>query len=308
VFPAVLILAQKTRIPSSAGKTISYLPAVTAGARPGSHDVYLKYKALVWCFAFERIGESMATLYLLGTGAVMSDPERTTTMLGLDNDRSLLLVDCGSDAVQRFKSAGVDPLRLRHLIVTHEHADHVGGFPLLLERLWVEGLRGEFHVHGLRSAIDQARRVHDAFDTAGWADYPEIIYHEVACEAGAEVLNDDGWHITAAPGLHAVPVIGLRVTDRVSGGVMAYSADTSPSPVITELARSAQLLLHEATGDLPGHSTASQAAEVAAAAGAGELILIHLPPERWLGPAELAAARQIFPNTTIAAEGGHVTF
>jgi ribonuclease Z len=250
----------------------------------------------------------MAILYLLGTGAVMSDPERTTTMLGLDNDRSLLLVDCGSDAVQRFKSAGVDPRRLRNLIVTHEHADHVAGFPLLLERLWVEGLRGEFHVHGLKSAIDQARRVHDAFDTAGWADYPQITYHEVPYEAGAEVLNDDGWHITAAPGVHAVPVIGLRIVDKVSGGVIAYSADTSPSPVISELAQGAQLLVHEATGDLPGHSTASEAAAVADSAGVGELILIHLPPERWLGPAELEKARRIFPRLTLAVEGGRVSF
>lgn len=250
----------------------------------------------------------MANLYLLGTGAVMSDPERTTTMLGVDNDRSLLLIDCGSDAVQRFKSAGVDPTRLKTLIVTHEHADHVAGFPLLLERLWVEGLRGEFHVYGLRSAIDQARRVHDAFDTADWEEYPEIIYHEVPAEDGAVVLSDDSWHVTAAQGTHAVPVIGLRIRDQVGGGVLVYSADTEKSEAITDLARGAQLLAHEATGALPGHSTAREAAEVAAAAGVGELVLVHLPPERWLGPAELAAAREVFPTTRVAVEGGRETF
>lgn len=250
----------------------------------------------------------MATLYLLGTGAVMSDPWRTTTMLGLENESSLLLIDCGADAVQRFKSAGVDPSGLRQLIVTHEHADHIAGFPLLIERLWVEGLRGDFHVYGLRSAIDQARRVHDAFDTADWEGYPSIVYHEVPYEAGATVLSDGAWHITAAPGLHAVPVIGLRIVDQVAGGVLVYSADTAKSPVIAELAQGAQLLVHEATGDLPGHSTAVEAAEVADAAGVDELILTHLPPECWLGPAELAAARMIFPATTIAEEGGSVTF
>jgi ribonuclease Z len=150
--------------------------------------------------------------------------------------------------------------------------------------------------------------VHDAFDTADWQDYPRIVYHEVPYEAGAEVLSNDDWQITAAPGLHAVPVIGLRIVDRVAGGVMVYSADTAKSLVIAELAEGAQLLVHEATGDLPGHSTAVEAAEVADAAGVNQLILTHLPPEQWLGPAELAAARSIFPDTTIAVEGGSVTF
>ena len=42
----------------------------------------------------------MAKLYLLGTGSVVSDAHRTTTMLAVDNGQELLLVDCGGDAVK----------------------------------------------------------------------------------------------------------------------------------------------------------------------------------------------------------------
>src|SRR5690606_28975088 len=88
-----------------------------------------------------RLSSGVATLYTLGTGAVVSDAYRTTTMLAVDNGQELLLIDCGGDAVQRMKASGLDVRRLRHLFVTHEHADHCAGLPLLLERLWVEGLR-----------------------------------------------------------------------------------------------------------------------------------------------------------------------
>jgi ribonuclease BN (tRNA processing enzyme) len=79
---------------------------------------------------------------------------------------------------------------------------------------------------------------------------------------------------------------------------MAYSADTGPCDALVSLARNADVLLAEASfveaPDLPPdlHLTARQAAEHAARAGAGELVLTHLVA--WNDPAvsqaEAAAA------------------
>src|SRR4051794_752484 len=86
-------------------------------------------------------GASMATLHLLGTGAALSEPHRTTTMLAIDDSVSAVVVDCGGDVVQRLLAAGIPVGRISALIVTHEHPDHVGGFALLMERLWLAGRR-----------------------------------------------------------------------------------------------------------------------------------------------------------------------
>jgi ribonuclease BN (tRNA processing enzyme) len=65
---------------------------------------------------------------------------------------------------------------------------------------------------------------------------------------------------------------------------MAYSADTGSCPALVELASQADLLLCEASflsgpDPLPDiHLTARQAAEYAARAGAGRLVLTHLVP------------------------------
>lgn len=251
---------------------------------------------------------SMATLHLLGTGSVISDPWRTTTMLAVDNGVSLILVDCGGDVVQRLRHAGLDPLRVKHIVVTHEHADHCSGFPLLLERLWLHGLRGEFHVHGIRTALDQVHRIHEAFNTADWPGFPEIRWHEVEMREGAPVLDGGGWRITAAPGRHPVPCIGLRFHDLEGGGSLFYSADTEPAPTIASGAQGASLLVHEATGAWPGHSSALQAAELAAVSGAESLVLVHVPPDGPERQADLAAAQAVFPATAIGEEGGAVEF
>ena len=229
-------------------------------------------------------------------------------MLALDNGQELLLVDCGGDAVQRMKAGGLDVTRLKHLFITHEHADHCAGLPLLLERLWVEGLRGEFHVHGIGPAIAQARRIHDAFNTADWPDYPTIIWHEVSGEPGSVVLETDSWLLTATPCDHPVPCIGALVKDKLSGGSLYYSADTQPVAGQREAAASAPLLVHEATGGFNGHASAVQAAELAVAARAERLLLVHVPPAGPHRDADLAAARELFPATELAEETGEVLF
>jgi ribonuclease Z len=250
----------------------------------------------------------LATLYLLGTGAAVSDQHRTTTMLTVENDAGLLVIDCGGDVVQRLAATGGDPSRIRALIVTHEHPDHLSGFPLMMEKLWLYGRREPLDVYGIEPAIAQAKRVHDSFDTSAWPGYPEIHYHQVALAEGASVLNDFGWRISASPGTHAVPVVGLRIKDEAGGGVLAYSCDTEYSEVIVRMAEGAKVLVHEATGKGPGHSSAQEAAQAAREAGAKRLLLVHLPPAEQLDLAELEAARKIFPETDKGLEGGRYRF
>lgn len=249
----------------------------------------------------------MATLHLLGTGAVVSDPSRTTTMFAVHSDGGLVLVDCGGDAVQRLLAHDLDPLALDALIVTHEHADHVGGFPLLMERLWVMGRKRPLDVYGIPPAVAQARRSHDAFDTSGWEGYGGFRTVEFPERAETPVFEAHGLRVSASPGRHAVPVVALRIEDLQGGGVVAYSCDTAPEAKVVALSRDCDLMLHEATGEGAIHSSAAQAAEVARDAGAGKLILVHLPPAAQL-EADLPAARAIRPELAVGEDGQRYTF
>ena len=179
----------------------------------------------------------MPVVHLLGTGAGVSGPERTTTMLAFESGGRSVVVDCGGDVIQRLMASGVDPAGIEAFIVTHEHPDHVSGFALFMEKIWLLGRRHPIPVYGIRPALDQARKVWEAFNTSGWEGVPEIQWNEVRHEAGAPVLSNERWRITAAPGIHGVPVIGIRVEDAAGGGVCAYSCDTAKSADITEMSR-----------------------------------------------------------------------
>jgi ribonuclease Z len=99
------------------------------------------------------------------------------------------------------------------------------------------------------------------------------------------------------------------------GCSVVYCTDTVFSEAAVELARGADLLIHEATfchaeGELAiqrQHSTSTMAAQTALEAGVGRLMLTHLSPRYVPGAAVapddlLAEARSIFPQTDIARD------
>jgi ribonuclease BN (tRNA processing enzyme) len=94
--------------------------------------------------------------------------------------------------------------------------------------------------------------------------------------------------------------------------VLAYTGDTGPSPAVVELAAGADLFLAEASfpDQVPASaarhlSSARQAGQAAAAAGAGRLLLTHRLPGAAPEPAE-RAARRAYGGEVAVARGGMV--
>lgn len=94
------------------------------------------------------------------------------------------------------------------------------------------------------------------------------------------------------------------------GRCIVYTGDTKPSENIVNLALGADLLIHEATfGDElveraaeDGHSTSSQAANIASKAGVKRLILTHISSRYGDTAPLLEAARKVFSHTLIAED------
>jgi ribonuclease BN (tRNA processing enzyme) len=76
----------------------------------------------------------------------------------------------------------------------------------------------------------------------------------------------------------------MRITDS-SGAVLAFSGDTGLCDSLVDLARGADVFLCEASwthapGERPEHLhlSGTEAGQMAARAGVGELLLTHIPP------------------------------
>lgn len=105
------------------------------------------------------------------------------------------------------------------------------------------------------------------------------------------------------------------VGPRRRGRRVVYCTDTRPCRNAVDLARGADVLIHEATyaSDMAaeaaerGHATAEEAARIAFEAGVHRLFLTHISA-RYDDPAPLAhEAREVFPDSEIAADFLEVT-
>lgn len=255
----------------------------------------------------------MPALHLLGTGAAISDPHRTTTMLAVSDDASptrTLVVDCGGDVLQRLLACDRPIDSVDGLIVTHAHMDHTSGFPLLMEKVWLDGRDRPLPVVGIEPALAQADRLWKAYEPvhSGWEGIPPIDWREVEYEADAVVWNEAPWTITSTPVNHGdTPNVGLRFEHDPTGRVLAYSCDTAPTERVVDLAQDCDVLVHEANGGpSENHSTAMEAAEAASEAGADRLLLVHLPPGN--KSEVLAEAQEIFSSTELGEELGTYSF
>ena len=83
---------------------------------------------------------------------------------------------------------------------------------------------------------------------------------------------------------------------------MAYSCDTEPCQPIQNLLNGADVVIHEATGAITGHSSAGQAGQVATTAGAKELVLIHYRTGKFAEGDLCAEAAEYFDGSITLAE------
>ena len=71
--------------------------------------------------------------------------------------RTTLLVDCGEPVDRTFRAAGASPDLIDGIVVSHLHADHIGGFFMLMQGFWVEGRRRDLPVYMPGGAIRPLR-------------------------------------------------------------------------------------------------------------------------------------------------------
>ncbi len=205
-----------------------------------------------------------------------------------------ILLDAGPAVFMQLDRAGVHPSEVSHIYFSHQHGDHTLGSPIFL---FYHRPRVYF---GASQVLDAWRQlVEIAYPEMLAMMKDEIAFHPLP--AGHPHPCPDLPGVTARLALvhHSnVPAFALRLDlDPAPGNglnrrfSLVYSGDTTPAAAVADLARDADLLIHEATAldanisELSGvHTSARAAGAIAQAANARCLALVHRSagdPEAW---------------------------
>ena len=215
------------------------------------------------------------------------------------------VIDCGDGVARQLVVAGVALAGLRHVFITHHHSDHNADYGNLILLAWTAGLRTPVDTWG-PPPIEKMTRLFletNAYDIqARIADEgrvplaPLVHVHEV--RSGGPVMRDQNVSVTAAMVHHPPVVPAFAYRFDAADRSIVISGDTTPSDNLIQLARGADVLVHEAMyppaldrlvagvanatdlkrSILSHHTSAEDAGRVAQAARVKTLVLSHLVP------------------------------
>jgi ribonuclease BN (tRNA processing enzyme) len=245
-------------------------------------------------------------LTIVGCSGSVPGPTSAASSYLVEHEGFRLLLDLGSGAFGPLQQH-LDPAAVDAVVLSHLHADHCLDLTAMavhrrhgparpLPRIPLLGPPGTHD--RLAMAYDAA--ANDPSARGGLRD----LFTFAAVVPGERELGP--FRLRFERVNHPVPTHAVRVS--VGGRSLAYSGDTGVSDGLVALAAGADVLLCEASFD-PGtanppnlHLTGREAGEHAAKAGAGRLLVTHIPP--WIDAERAgseAAAAFGGPTTRVAA-------
>ena len=218
-------------------------------------------------------------LTVVGCSGSLPGPDSPASCYLVEQDGFCLVLDLGSGALGALQRH-VRPADIGAVLVSHLHADHC----LDLCPMYV----------ALRYGPDESTRraqplpvygpagTADRIATANGAGMDGLAAVIDFREVRPGRLRIGPFEVTAVRTAHPVDCHAVRL--EAGGRVLAYTADTGPSPDVEALAAGADLLLAEASfvtgvdnrADL--HLTGRQAGQMARRSGARRLVVTHVPP------------------------------
>ena len=242
-------------------------------------------------------------LAILGSGSAVPDPVRGNPSQAVVVDGETLLFDCGERTTVNLVRAGINPLDVDALFFTHLHWDHISDFGYFAMTTWNCGRRKLLPIYGpagtsamVEASIFGVHRADVEFvrgylralpDHVTQRPLPDPPFEAHEIEVGFQ-LERPAYSIRTGEVVHhqrvGMPSVAYRI-DSEHGSVV-LTGDTGPSDDVVELARGADVLVHDtafleetiAERQMWSHSGPATAGRAAQAAGVRMLVLTHLGP------------------------------
>lgn len=255
---------------------------------------------------------------LCGSGSPLQDPRRASACTAVIAGKDLYVVDTGPGSERKLELMRLNPGRVRAVLLTHFHSDHIGDLGELILKRWSGGSRETpLEVYGPEGVEMVVEGFNDAYalDTEYRIEHhgPEVVppegagglarpFHFPSGEKEVTVMERDGLKITAFEVDHdpVRPAVGYRFDYK--GRSVVLSGDTITTPLLLSKSRGADLLIHEAlqpemitimrdAGERIGRANMASIME--------DILTYHASPEDAAKLAEEAGVRHLLLNHII---------
>ena len=247
------------------------------------------------------------------------------------HNEAAYVLDCGLGVTDQYARTGIPFSALRSIFITHHHPDHNIEYGPLLVIGWTSGMRQAVRAYGppplMQMTADYFRSAKPTIDF--WAEdfrIPPLQMIEVQeISNSGPVMQDNNVKVTSALVQHPPVTPALAYRFDFPDRSIAFSGDTVAVEAVAQMAKGADVLVHEAM-DFPAievfvrqqlaagavgsvaaamahmradHTSAEDAGRIAQEAGVKTLVLSHIGPPTVSDAAWQAAAAKYFTGEII---------
>ena len=187
----------------------------------------------------------VAELRFLGSGNAFSPPGRMHALTLLDGS---ILIDVPPTVLTQMRNFGVSPSQIRHLLITHWHADHCFGFPfLMLDRWKMGGMEGQLEKLQIHCRPGGRKRLAELCEVGFPGSLTEEIEERCSWnESESGELASTDWIFERFPVRHTPETDphGYKLVHK-SGLSILHCGDSGPCEEIEQRARNSDIVILE---------------------------------------------------------------
>ena len=218
-------------------------------------------------------------IQILGISAGIPTKNRGTSCTIISTTKYHIMIDCGEGSYLRWKNAKYKWENLKYIIITHLHADHIGGLISLLFYRKIYGIKQTLTLIGPTTL---KKYILEYFKISQTEHKQTLIWKDISVDNN--LILDDNIYLKSLPMKHKIPCWGYQLKDK--NKKIVFVTDTLPNSNTIELAENCDILIHEATflhkmdeiSKKCFHTTVDQAMKIAQKSNVKQLILTHFDP------------------------------
>ncbi len=143
----------------------------------------------------------MLEVTFLGTGGIMPTRERNVPAIAIRYGGEVVLFDAGEGTVRQMSIAGISPMKVDRIFITHFHGDHYLGLAALIQTMNLWKRTRPLHVYGPKYTYTFVQNLlGSGFFRPGF----EVKVHEI----GEDRMRFKGYEVWSFKVEHGVPALG----------------------------------------------------------------------------------------------------
>lgn len=225
----------------------------------------------------------------MGTSSALPSKDRNHPAIAVKSFGEIILLDCGEGTQRQMSIAGLSPMKVNHIFISHLHGDHFLGLPGLIQSMAFRGRTEPLHIFGpwpLAQLIENIKKL----------GYYSIKFpiHTYEVSSGL-IMDHEKYKVYCNPAEHSVTNLAYRIEEKRSpkflkdkalklglkpgpdfgklqsgesvklngeiispdlvlgeerkGRQIVYSGDTMPCKSMVKFSKEVDVLIHESTFD-----------------------------------------------------------